>query len=165
MRRDLTSIETLYSDAFPDEDLLPLVVELLHEPALVLSLVATFEDSIVGHVLFTRCGLAGGSKEFALLGPLAVVPARQRQGIGGALVRAGFERQRSLGRSRVFVLGDPRYYGRFGFLPESKIMPPYLLPVEWREAWQSRNVDGAEPIESGELLLPGPWRQPALWAP
>ncbi len=144
---------------------MPLVKELLQEPAIALSLVGTIEDSLVGHVMFTTCSLAGGSDKFALLGPLAVASARQRRGVGSALVRAGLDRLKGLDVTRVFVLGDPAYYRRFGFLPEFRVAPPYPLPAEWREAWQSRGLNGAEPVASGELLLPQPWRQPALWAP
>ena len=118
---DRAAIEALYPQAFPDEDLVPLVRALLAEGPAVLSLVAATGSGVAGHVLFTRCGLAGGTGAAALLAPLCVAPARQRQGIGSALARAGLRRLEDEGVGRVFVLGDPAYYGRLGFRPEGKV--------------------------------------------
>ena len=162
---DLISIEALYPDVFPNEDLLPLVTELLQEATIALSLVGIIGPSLVGHVIFTTCGVAGSSDKVALLGPLAVAPAWQRRGIGSALVRAGLQQLDSAGVTRVFVLGDPAYYGRLGFVPETRVVPPYPLPAEWRGAWQSRSLRSAEPPRLGKLSVPQPWLQPALWAP
>lgn len=79
-----------------------------------ISLVATVADAVLGHVLFSEVhaeGLKAGA-----LGPVAVQPARQNEGIGKALIEHGlalaFEQW-----PVVFVLGDPGYYGRFGFRP------------------------------------------------
>ena len=162
---DLALIEALYPQAFPDEDLLPLVRELLREDAIVLSLVGVADKALAGHVIFTTCGIAGGTEKVALLGPLAVAPARQGQGIGSALVRTGLRRLERAGTSRVYLLGDPAYYGRFGFEPDDKVVPPYPLPEEWQGAWQSLSLRDSEPPLRGRLSLPQPWRQPALWAP
>jgi putative acetyltransferase len=162
---DLASIEKLYPDAFPDEDLLPLVRELLREAPIVLSLVGIIDTSLVGHVIFTTCGVAPGTDRVALLGPLAVARAWQRQGIGSAIVRAGLQRLESSGVIQVYVLGDPAYYGRLGFVPEAGVVPPYPLPAEWRGAWQTKSLHRAELPLRGKLSVPRPWRQPNLWAP
>ena len=166
---DLASIEALYPDAFPDEDLLPLVRELLQEASVALSLVGIVGSSLVGHVIFTTCGVAGGNDKVALLGPLAVAPAWQRQGIGSAIVRAGLQRLENVGVTHVYVLGDPAYYGRLGFLAETHVAPPCPLPdplpAEWRGAWQSIGLRSAKPPRRGKLSVPQPWLQPALWAP
>ena len=164
---DFSSIEKLYPDAFPDEDLLPLVRELQREESIVLSLVGIIGRSLVGHVIFTTCGVDGSSDKVALLGPLGVATAWQRQGIGSAIVRAGLQRLESAGVTRVCVLGDPAYYGRMGFVPETNIAPPYPLPVEWCGAWQSMSLGsaGRPPPLQGKLSVPEPWLQPALWAP
>lgn len=162
---DVAAIERLYPDAFPDEDLLPLVRELLREGPAVLSLVAMAGEVLAGHVIFTTCGLAGRPDKLALLGPLAVVPARQRQGIGSAILRAGLQRLVKAGTKRVYVLGDPAYYGRFGFEPEDDVTLPYPLPEEWQGAWQSLSLRGDQPPLQGALSVPQPWRRPALWAP
>ena len=162
---DVTSIEALYPDAFPDEDLLPLLRDLLREEPVVLSLVGIVDSALVGHVIFTTCGIAGRADTVALLGPLAVAPAWQRQGIGSALVHAGLRRLDAAGTSHVYVLGDPAYYKRLGFAPDDDVAPPYPLPEEWRGAWQSLSLRGDQPPLHGTLSVPQPWRQRALWGP
>lgn len=166
MPRDVASIEKLYPDAFPDEDLLPLVGELLRDAPIALSLVGLIDGSLVGHVIFTTCGIDACTDQVALLGPLVVTPARQRQGVGTAMVHAGLQRLKSADVTQVYVLGDPAYYGRFGFVRETGVEPPFPLPVEWRGAWQALSLSSsAEPPPQGKLTVPPPWRQPALWAP
>lgn len=162
---DVAWIEELYPSAFPDEDLLPLVRELLSAGPIVLSLVGITSNALAGHVIFTTCGVAGRPDKVALLGPLAVAPAWHRQGIGSALVHAGFRRLENAGVRHVYVLGDPAYYRRFGFEPDDDVTPPYPLPEEWRAAWQSLSLSGGKPHLHGELTVPHPWRQPALWGP
>jgi len=160
---DRAEIFALYPRAFPDEDLLPLLRTLLDEIG-VLSLVAIAEGRLAGHVAFTECGISDGERKLALLGPVAVAPERQRQGIGGALIREGLDRLAGRGVSRVFVLGDPAYYGRFGFRPERRVQPPYPLPEEWRDAWQSQPLGEEKPAPAGTLVVPPCWRDPALWS-
>jgi putative acetyltransferase len=162
---DVGSLEKLYPDAFPDEDLLPLVRELQGEGSGVVSLVGIADQALVGHAIFTTCSLVGSTEKVALLGPLAVAPAWQRQGIGSALVRAGLRRVEDAGAKQVYVLGDPAYYGRFGFEPDDGVAPPYPLPEEWRSAWQSLSLRANTPHLHGELSVPQPWRRQALWAP
>jgi putative acetyltransferase len=62
------------------------------------------------------------------------------------------------------VLGDPAYYGRFGFIQEHKVTPPYPLPTQWVNAWQSIKQCDREPPLAGKLSVPEPWRQSALWS-
>ncbi len=161
---DCDAIEAMYPEAFPDEDLVPLVRDLLKDPANVLSLVATIDSRIAGHVAFTRCGVSGHDVSTAMLAPLAVTPTRQRQGIGSALVRAGLQNLQVSGVALVCVLGDPAYYGRHGFTPDSSIDPPYPLPPEWKDAWQSLRL-GTSVAITGKLLVPDVWMKPALWLP
>lgn len=162
---DRDAIAQLYRDAFPEEDLQPLVTALLDAADLaVLSLVAVTDDGIAGHVLFTPCSLGGSEAGVALLGPLAVAPEQQRRGVGKALVHAGLERLRTAGVGHVFVLGDPDYYGRLGFETEEEVVPPYPLADAWQSAWQSvRLHDDVTPARS-MLHVPGPWQHAELWA-
>jgi len=162
---DMASIEKLYPAAFPDEDLLPLVRTLLTEDPGILSLVAEAGDAIAGHILFTLCTNTGNDARAALLAPLAVAPEWQRKGIGSALIREGLSRLKRDGVTHVYVLGDPAYYGRSGFRPETGVAPPYPLPEEYREAWQSLGLESAPPPVDGKLNLPDVWMQPALWGP
>lgn len=84
-----------------------------------LSLVAVEEtgagERVVGHAMATR-GYVDAAPALAI-GPVSVDPARQRTGIGSALVRALLERSADRGEPLVVLLGDPGYYGRFGFRP------------------------------------------------
>lgn len=162
---DLPAIESLYPRAFPDEDLLPLVRQLLTQEADILSLVAQTDGRLAGHILFTICDMTGDDAKAALLAPLAVAPEWQRQGIGTALIREGLTHLKSAGVAHVYVLGDPAYYGRSGFKPETGVAPPYPLPEEYREAWQSLSLGSAPPPARGKLKLPDVWMKPALWGP
>lgn len=161
---DDDTILALYPGAFPDEDLVPLVQKLLNDTSNVVSLVATIDSRIAGHVAFTHGRIPGHEVSAALLGPLAVSPPLQNQGIGSALVRDGLQRLKALGVDLVFVLGDPRYYSRFGFMPQSAIQPPYPMPAEWQDAWQLLQI-GRLAASSGKLVLPDMWMDAALWGP
>jgi len=168
---DWAALAALYPAAFPDEDLLPLVAALLRQPAEVLSLVACEGEAIVGHALFSVCSIVGSDCSAALLGPLAVTPAAQRKGIGSALIHDGLQRLEAEGVALVCVLGNPAYYGRFGFRAESAVQPPYApppesMPPEWQGAWQSLRLPGAEHRNcAGVLTVPPPWRDEVLWLP
>lgn len=162
---DATAIEAVYNAAFPEENLVPLVRELLDGGDDVMSLVATRNGALAGHVVFTTCGIKGGDVTVALLGPLAVAPEFQKQGIGGALVKAGFREVEKAGVYTVCVLGDPGYYGRFGFTVEADITPPYEMPPEWRDAWQSVGIGDAKKPATGKLTVPAPWQPRELWLP
>ena len=163
--QDTAAIEKLYPEAFPDEDLMPLVKQLLEEGSAVTSLVALDGNVLAGHVVFTKCGIAGKTADVSLLGPLAVAPKMQRRGVGRTLVRTGLRRLEQAGTDLVCVLGDPAYYGRFGFAADHDVAPPYTLPSEWSGAWQSLALNKDAPPLSGELAVAKPWRRPELWAP
>ena len=82
-----------------------------------LSLVATADDTIVGHALFTRSLLDAPARlvEVQVLSPLAVMPERQGLGIGSALIRHGLEAVAARNVPLVFLEGEPGFYSRFGF--------------------------------------------------
>ncbi len=83
-----------------------------------LSLVAALDGRLAGHVLFSplRIEGVGGSPPVGGLAPLGVDPAVQRRGVGSALIREGLVRAAEVGWLAVFLLGDPGYYARFGFV-------------------------------------------------
>lgn len=161
--KDLAALQQLYVSAFPDEDLFPLVSNLLDGTAPTLSLMAMSGGGPVGHVIFTHCTVEPGAVAAALLGPLCVMPARQKGGIGSALVRAGFEDLKAQ-VSKIMVLGDPGYYGRFGFKPDRLVETPCPIPVEWKDAWQSVRLDDGSETGPGRLTVPDAWKDPSLWS-
>ena len=107
-----------------------LVDRLRADGDLVLSLVAADGEALVGHVAFSRLEAPAGCA--AALAPVAVVPARRRQGIAAALIREGLTRLAGGGQDLVLVLGDPAYYGRFGFAAEAAapLRTPYDGPFQ-----------------------------------
>lgn len=159
-RADKSAILDLYPRTFPDQDLQPLVDALLTGRDPVLSLGAFVGGAAVAHVLCTLC--RGGRA--ALLGPLCVLPARQKRGLGSRAVWAGCDALSASGVGQVFVLGDPKYYGRFGFAAERKVPTPCPIPDHWADAWQSLVLPGGAPLGPVPLLVPEPWRDPALWS-
>ena len=103
--------------AFGREEEADLVRRLRQEGAVIAEAVAAEPGRILGHILFSALPVLrqGDVLQAAALAPLAVVPDRQRQGVGAALVRHGLGLCRELGIPAVIVLGDPAYYARFGF--------------------------------------------------
>jgi putative acetyltransferase len=83
--------------------------------ALTVSLVAIEADEVIGHAAFSPVEIATGVTGWYGLGPVSVRPERQGQGVGQALIHDGVRKLLSLGAAGCVVLGDPRYYGRFGF--------------------------------------------------
>ncbi len=163
--RENDAILALYPAAFPEEDLQPLVRRLLSGAADVLSLGMYEGDDLVGHVMFTTFSGAhpGDRNAAALLGPLCVHPDQHASGIGTTLVGEGFLKLTEKGIRQVFVLGDPNYYGRFGFEVEWAVLPPYPLPDEWEGAWQSRVLGEAAPLSPGTCSMPEEWMDENLW--
>ncbi|WP_010140082.1 GNAT family N-acetyltransferase [Oceanicola sp. S124] len=94
-----------------------IVRQLRRDGALCLSLVAE-EDAghLLGHVAFSPLRIGETPGDWYGLGPLSVLPARQRQGIGRALVAEGLHRLRTLGAAGCALIGDPRVYGPMGFV-------------------------------------------------
>lgn len=96
------------------------LVNRLRGVASTFSFVAVESDQIVGQVCFSPVAIAGecaGKLQMLGLAPLAVIPDYQRQGVGSLLVRHSLEECARLGFKAVVVLGSPKYYPRFGFVP------------------------------------------------
>ncbi|PYK52771.1 MAG: GNAT family N-acetyltransferase [Verrucomicrobia bacterium] len=82
--------------------------------AALLSLVATLDDRVVGHIMYSPLTI-GGNVTGAALGPMAVLPEHQRQGIGSKLVKVGNQKLKDAGYPFIIVVGHADYYPRFGF--------------------------------------------------
>lgn len=83
--------------------------------ALTLSLVAEEAGCVVGHIAFSPVIVSDGTPGWYGLGPVSVLPERQRRGIGGSLIKGGLARLRALGARGCCLVGHPDYYPRFGF--------------------------------------------------
>ena len=120
-------------------------------------LVAEESGRIVGHILFSRLPIetAGGTILAAALAPLAVLPSRQGQGIGSALVRQGLAHCREQDVPAVVVLGDPAYYSRFGFRAETA--------RDLRAPWSGPHLMAIELVPGGMGPGPGLARYPAAF--
>jgi len=134
-----------------------LVDELRAGPAWLpaLSMVAvTPAGDVIGHVLCTRGYVA--QTPVLGLGPLTVRPDHQRRGVGSALMHAILGAADALGEPLVALLGDPAYYGRFGFQPSStyQIMPPN---PQWGRYFQVRTLAGYQPSVRGTFAYPEPF--------
>jgi putative acetyltransferase len=112
---DWAHVYPVYAAAFGQLAEADLVQRLHSDGDLILSLSA-FDRDPVGHIAFSKLGFGEtpGVRGCALA-PLAVVPDHQKKGIGSALVREGLHRMAQAGLDLVVVLGDPAFYGRFGF--------------------------------------------------
>jgi putative acetyltransferase len=131
--RDHAAIRVLYRAVFGREDESQLVDRLRDDGMHVVSLIAVDEADegaeLVGHVLFSevRIETQKGLMLGAALAPIGVRASRQKTGIGSELIKEGFVICRERGRVAVLVLGDPKYYSRFGFRaePARRLMSPY----------------------------------------
>ncbi|WP_442504009.1 GNAT family N-acetyltransferase [Marinivivus vitaminiproducens] len=105
------------------------------------------EGALVGQIVFSPVTIEGRPSDWHALGPVAVKPERQGQGIGAALIEAGLARLARLGSAGCVLLGDPGYYRRFGFRRMERLRVDDL-PAEYLMA---RPADGVEP--SGTLAF------------
>lgn len=126
------AIHRLVARAFGQEDEAVLVDALRADGDVLAELVAVDGAEIAGHVMLSPLLVEGqaGTTRLGALAPLAVVPNLQRRGIGAALVKALLARAGELRLPAVVVLGDPGYYGRFGFRAEQAagIVTPFAGP-------------------------------------
>ncbi|MCH7372746.1 N-acetyltransferase [Aeromonas sp. MR16] len=132
-RADSDAIEALTIAAFleaphTDHNEQLIIRDLRAAGALRHSLVAEQEGVIVGHLCFSPVTISDGSQGWLGLGPIAVAPKWQGQGIGAQLMRAGLKALDSDGVAGCVVLGDPGFYGRFGFLADERLVLPGIPP-------------------------------------
>lgn len=136
---DEQAIRKVHLAAFPTPAEADLVSMLRDDCDSVISLVATDGDQILGHVMLSRMRVEADGRSFRALGlgPVAVLPERQRTGVGGALITEAIRQAEERGEELVFVLGEPDYYGRFGFWTEAAapFASPYAGPYFMAKAF------------------------------
>ncbi|CDN89662.1 GNAT family N-acetyltransferase [Hydrogenophaga intermedia] len=144
---DAPAIGSLIAKAFADNPhsggTEPAIVrELRAAGALTISLVAVDETGhVVGHIAFSPESIAGGGGRWYGLGPISVLPALQGTGIGGSLMTDGLARLKALGAEGCVVLGEPAYYGRWGFAVREGLVYPGVPP----EYFMALAFDGGVP--------------------
>ena len=159
---DWTAIPEIHRAAFGDEGdaVARLTGELRasewYEPEL--SFVAEEDGIVVGHVMNTWSWLEGGSPRVLQLSPLGVLPEHQGHGHGSALVRASLDAVRSRGEGLLLVEGNPKYYGRFGFVraDELGLLPPPEALYDW--AFQVAVLDADATLPQGQVVYSEPFR-------
>lgn len=126
----------------------------------VLALVAREADALVGSIRLWEVE-AAGARGLLLLGPLAVAPGRQGEGIGRALIRRALNRAAAGGFGAVLLVGDAPYYGRFGFAAGLAHRLELPGPVDRHRFLACELRPGALAEASGVVWSAGPW-QPDL---
>jgi predicted N-acetyltransferase YhbS len=101
-----------------------IVAALRRERALTMSLVAELAGEVVGHVAVSPIVLSDGSPGWFGLGPISVLPEHQGRGIGSRLMLEALQRPRARGAAGCVLVGDPRFYTRFGFRAEPSLTCP-----------------------------------------
>ena len=109
--------------------------------ALTVSLVAEADGRVVGHIAFSPMTISDGSPNWYGLGPVSVLPAYQRQGIGKALIREGLSRLKDMNARGCCLVGHPAYYRKFGFANMSGL----VLEGVPQEVFFALSFDGRTP--------------------
>ncbi|MGR6430719.1 GNAT family N-acetyltransferase [Rhizobium sp. PAMB 3174] len=124
---DYSAIEQVTRAGFLDmpfaagyEHLIP--ARLRDKGALSLSLVAEAEGRIIGHAAYSAVSLSDGTAGWYGLGPISVIPAHQRTGVGSRLIETGLNELKERGAAGCVVLGDPNYYMRHGFVQHTGLI-------------------------------------------
>ena len=126
---DIRDIHALNEQAFGAPEEANIIDKLRDTCEGLLSLVAIEKEKIVGHILFSPVTIEGkhGVVKGMGLAPMAVLPEKQRRGIGTQLVKRGIEDLRKTECPFIIVLGHPEYYPRFGF----EIASQYGIKSQW----------------------------------
>jgi predicted GNAT family acetyltransferase len=111
--------------------------------------VAADGGSVVGHVLTARADLGG--REAIAVAPLAVLPSHQGRGVGSALMTELLDRADTSGYPLVALLGNPAFYGRFGFEPSGPLNIWYLPVGKGNPHFQIRRLSAFDPSYSGQF--------------
>lgn len=159
---DLDRIDEVVTAAFGSAAEAELVRRIRASPEFVpeMALVAEDEGEVVGHVMISGAVLRhdDGERRIVMLSPLAVVPERQRQGIGGELIRAVVALADQRGEPLVVLEGSPDYYPRFGFQPASPhgitVPIPDWAPPDAAQVTLLAAYDPADPTLRGHVVYP-----------
>ena len=156
---DWSAVIDVHQRAFVGDDVPRLADALRASDAYVpeLSFVAVDGDDVVGHVMNTWVEIKNSPRRLLQLSPLGVLPELQGRGIGSALVRASLDAVRARGEPALLVEGNPRYYGRFGFVraDELGLLPPPEALHDW--AFQVAVLGPEADLPRGRVVYPPPF--------
>jgi putative acetyltransferase len=154
---DREAVREVNRRAFGQEDEALLVDALRDGGHARLSLVAEEGGQVIGHVLFSDLPVVtpAGTQHALALAPMAVLPERQRQGIGSRLVREGLRACAAAGHRIVVVVGHPDYYPRFGF--SAQLAERLKAPISGPAFMALGLVPGALENVTGEVRYPPPF--------
>ncbi|AYU93132.1 N-acetyltransferase [Serratia marcescens] len=157
---DAAGIDALLRRAFGRDDEADLVQQLREDGLLTLGVVATDDEGgVVGYAAFSPVDVAGEDRQWVALAPLAVDESLRRQGLAEKLVYEGLDSLNEFSYAAVVVLGDPAYYGRFGFKPAAA----YGLNCRWPDTESAFQVyslaqDALNGV-SGEVAFSAPFNR------
>jgi putative acetyltransferase len=147
-----------------------LITDLLKDPSALplLSLVATVDEYVVGHILFTSAKIKHSQRmvSSAILAPLSVHPKYQGRGIGGQLIEEGLKQLKATGVELVFVLGHPDYYPKYGFSAAGikGFEAPFPIPPEDSDAWMVQELSpGIIGHVRGQVICADALNDPKHW--
>ena len=128
---DYKKIKEINDKAFNQEIEGKLVDKLREANCDIISLVAVFDNQVVGHIMFSPVEINNEVVGMGLA-PIAVIPEFQNKGIGSELIKAGIEEVKKRNYSLIVVIGHAEYYSHFGFIPASKcgLKSEYDVPNE-----------------------------------
>lgn len=167
---DVSEIGDINVEAFRDHPISQqtehLIVDALRAAdALDVSLVAAQAGRVIGHIAFSKAGVGASGSGWYLLGPVAVLPRFQGRGIGSALIEAGLAELRARDAAGCVLVGDPGYYGRFGFVTFPDLMyegvpHQYVLALPFSDDAPSGHIRAheafsveAEPGGQGDIVI------------
>lgn len=143
---DYAAISEVTEQAFLDQEHSSqtearIITGLREAGALTVSLVAEDGGEVIGHIAFSPVQIEGHEGKWFGLGPFSVRPDKQEHGVGQALMERGLEALREHDADGCVVLGDPEYYGRYGFTRKLGLTYPFGPP----EAFQLLHFQGPRP--------------------
>ena len=152
--QDYAEIERLLQVAFGGPGEAELVVLLRKNGDMILELAAVRDAQIVGCIAFSRAWIEADAERVpvACLAPVAVDPTCQSKGIGAELVRRGLAMLARMQETVVFVLGEPAYYSRFGFVSKVALNYPSPFSKAAGDAHMIRQSVDRQPIAPGRLV-------------
>ncbi|HEY5855527.1 MAG TPA: N-acetyltransferase [Aldersonia sp.] len=155
---DADAVAAVHAAAFPGDPPVEvaLVARLRSDPWWLpgLSLIAIHDGTVAGHVCLTRATV--DATPVAALGPIGVLPDRQRAGVGSALIHAVLGAADALGEPLVGLVGDPDYYARFGFVAADSLG---VAPdqADWASHFQVRPLTTWTPALTGTFRYAEPF--------